>query len=88
MSRFGLPASVRRFGSLVVTDGLSGTPDFGRVTGSIQSLRRNAIGGEDMSKGGKKNSGKVARSAVTGRFVTKTYAKSHPKTTVMESRKK
>lgn len=41
-----------------------------------------------MSKGGKKNSGKVARSAVTGRFVTKTYAKSHPKTTVMESRKK
>lgn len=29
----------------------------------------------------------VNRSAVTGRFVTSNYAKSHPKTTVTEHRK-
>lgn len=32
---------------------------------------------------GKKNSGK-ARSAVNGRYVSKDYAKKHPKTTVVE----
>lgn len=31
---------------------------------------------------------KIARSAKTGRFVTKTYAKRHPNTTVVETVKK
>lgn len=31
---------------------------------------------------------KAARSAITGRFVKKSYAKKHPKTTVVETIKK
>ncbi|MBM7458568.1 hypothetical protein JOE26_001243 [Rhodococcus coprophilus] len=38
-----------------------------------------------MSKG--KGSGK-ARSAITGKYVSKSYATSHPKTTVVEGKKK
>lgn len=30
---------------------------------------------------------KTARDAITGQFVTLTYAKKHPKTTVVETRK-
>ncbi|MBK8945435.1 MAG: multidrug transporter [Ignavibacteriae bacterium] len=40
-----------------------------------------------MSKS-KGNSGSKARSAISGKYVTKGYAKSHPKTTVLESSKK
>lgn len=39
------------------------------------------------SKGSSKSSGTSARSAVTGRYVTPGYAKSHPKTTVTEKKK-
>lgn len=35
------------------------------------------------SRGGGHGSGR-ARSAITGRYVTKSYAKSHPRTTVIE----
>lgn len=35
---------------------------------------------------GKKGSGK-ARSAITGKYVKKSYAKNHPKTTVIEKDK-
>lgn len=38
-----------------------------------------------MAKG--KSSGSKARSAVTGKYVKKSYAKSHPKTTVVEKSK-
>ena len=34
-----------------------------------------------------KRSGSKARSAVTGKYVTKSYAKKHPKTTVVEKSK-
>lgn len=36
----------------------------------------------------KSNTGSNHRSAETGRFVTKKFADSHPKTTVKESKKK
>jgi hypothetical protein len=36
---------------------------------------------------GSSSSGKVARSAVTGKFVKMTYAKKNPKTTVVEKTK-
>ena len=32
------------------------------------------------------NNTKIARSAVTGKFVSKEYAKAHPKTTVVEKK--
>lgn len=35
-----------------------------------------------------KKTRKAARSAITGRFVKKSYAKKHPKTTVVETIKK
>lgn len=35
-----------------------------------------------------KGSGKTGRSAITGRFVRQSTVKSHPKTTVNESKKK
>ena len=35
----------------------------------------------------KKGTVKVARSAITGRFVTKRYASKHPKTTVVETKR-
>ena len=44
-----------------------------------------------MAKGsgnGRGNSGGKARSAVTGRYVTKGYAKAHPRTTVIETPKR
>jgi hypothetical protein len=34
--------------------------------------------------GKKKSGGGKARSAITGRYVSKAYAKKHPKTTVVE----
>jgi hypothetical protein len=37
------------------------------------------------SSGSSKSSGK-SRSAITGRYVKKSYAKSHPKTTVTEKK--
>lgn len=37
--------------------------------------------------GGNKSSSDTYRSAVTGRYVTATYAKSHPKTTIKEAGK-
>lgn len=40
-----------------------------------------------MAKG-KGSTSKSSRSAITGKFVTKKYAKSHPKTTVTETIKK
>ena len=36
---------------------------------------------------GRKGSGTKARSAVTGKYVKKSYAKTHPKTTVVERTK-
>ena len=36
---------------------------------------------------GKKSTGSKARSAVTGKYVKKDYAKKHPKTTVVEKNK-
>jgi len=36
----------------------------------------------------KKGTGKTGRSAITGRFVKQSTVKSHPKTTVNESRQK
>jgi hypothetical protein len=39
-----------------------------------------------MAKG--RSSGKVYKSAKTGRFVPKTYVKSHPTTTVTQTTKK
>lgn len=41
-----------------------------------------------MAKGKSSSSNGNARSAVTGKFVSPKYAASHPKTTVVESRKK
>jgi hypothetical protein len=38
-------------------------------------------------KGGEKMAKTKARSAVTGKYVAKSYAKSHPKTTVNERAK-
>ena len=35
----------------------------------------------------KKDSGKVGRSSITGKFVTVNYAKSHPRTTEVEKNK-
>lgn len=43
--------------------------------------RSKRTGGKNRKSGGGKY-----RSAVTGRYVTKSYAKRHPKTTVRESR--
>ena len=41
-----------------------------------------------MGKGkGKSSAGGTARSAITGRFVTKATAKRNPKTTVVEKKK-
>ncbi len=34
------------------------------------------------------SSGSKARSAITGRYVTKSYAKAHPRTTVVEAPKR
>lgn len=34
------------------------------------------------------NSGGQARSAITGKYVTKSYAKAHPRTTVVETPKR
>jgi hypothetical protein len=39
------------------------------------------------SKGGKSPGGSRYRSAKTGRYVTEKYGKSHPNTTVKESKK-
>ena len=36
----------------------------------------------------KSSSGSKARSAITGKYVKKSYAKKHPKTTVVEKTKK
>ncbi len=36
----------------------------------------------------KKKSSSIARSAVTGRFVSKTYANKHPRTTVVERKRR
>ncbi|HEY9314461.1 MULTISPECIES: hypothetical protein [Nocardiaceae] len=41
-----------------------------------------------MAKNSGRSSKGSARSAITGKYVTKGYAKSHPKTTVVESKKK
>ncbi|MDN5548570.1 MAG: hypothetical protein L0H03_25245, partial [Rhodococcus sp. (in: high G+C Gram-positive bacteria)] len=41
-----------------------------------------------MAKNSGSSSKGSARSAITGKYVTKGYAKSHPKTTVVESKKK
>ena len=46
-----------------------------------------AKSGNGKSSGGNKSGG-GARSADSGKYVTKDYAKSHPKTTVIESRPK
>lgn len=40
--------------------------------------------GRSSSKGKGKNSGGRARSAITGRYVTKATAARHPRTTVVE----
>ena len=42
--------------------------------------------GNKMPK--KKNPGTRARSAITGKYVKKSFAKKHPKTTVVEKTKK
>jgi hypothetical protein len=39
-------------------------------------------------KGSGGSSGSKARSAVTGRYVSKSYAKAHPRTTVIETPKR
>lgn len=43
------------------------------------------MAGKSSAKSG---SGKTGRSAITGRFVKQSTVKSHPKTTVNESKKK
>jgi hypothetical protein len=45
--------------------------------------RSKGTGGKKRKSGGSKGR---YRSAVTGRYVTKSYAKRHPKTTIRESR--
>ncbi len=56
--------------------------------GLVETPQRAPYRGLQMAKkssGSSKSSGK-SRSAITGRYVKKSYAKSHPKTTVTEKK--